>query len=124
MSLVLTLDQVSVPAIKMVTKEIFGDMFSMLVADVAFDSSYPTGGEVLDLSAYFSKTYAVLVPEDTKGYVIKYLKTTDRVVSTGLLKVYYADYDAGADGVLIEVANELDLSALTAVRIIAFGLRK
>ena len=34
---------------------------------------------------------------------------------------YYADYDAAADGALVQVANAVDLSALDDVRYVAIG---
>ena len=114
------------PAIPIKNVSPFGDKLIVVSLSVAFDSSYPTGGEVIDLSPYFGDTGGILlacfVPEDTQGYVCKYIGDTNRTMAGGLLKLYYADYDAEADGVLIEAANELDVSALTAVRVIAFGV--
>lgn len=102
------------------TNTSLGDSFKAVFVDVAFDSSYPTGGEIIDLTKYISDNgliLAVIVPEDVSGYSIKYKSSTSRVPSTGKLMVYYSDYDAVADGVLVEVPNTTDLSALIAVRV-------
>jgi len=108
------------------SSQMFGDRMIVTYLDVAFDSSYVTGGEAFDISKYIPDTagiiLAVLVPEDTQGYVIKYIQDTNRTASGGKLKAYYADYDAVADGALIEVANGVDLSALTAVRVEIKGI--
>lgn len=79
------------------------------VINVAFDSSYPTGGETLE----FSFTPSIVIAEPNSGYVFSYDHTNSK------LQAYYADYDAVADGALIEVADEADLSALTAVKVVA-----
>lgn len=90
--------------------------FKLLTGKIAFDSSYPTGGEALDLSNHFDRLIAFIAFEPTAGYVFIYDRTNKKV------KVYFADYDAGADGALIEVADTTDLSALTAVYFMAVGV--
>ena len=80
---------------------------------LAFDTSYPTGGESLTFPAF--KNVAIVLVESKAGYVFSYDYTNSKVIA------YYADYDAVADGALIQVANETNLSALTDVRYIAVG---
>lgn len=82
---------------------------------LAFDSSYPTNGEAVLASQIGLSTINQLDILPMNGYVFQY------VAATAKIKVYYADYDANADGALIEVANTTDLSALTAVPYRAFG---
>lgn len=77
--------------------------------------TYATGGVALDLTGKI-KTAKFVSIEPGSGYVCVYDYTNKKV------KVYYADYDAVADGVLIEVADDTDLSAVTC-RFLAVGLR-
>jgi len=82
--------------------------------DVTFDSSYLTGGEVLDLSAYGGdKILGVAVVEDATGYVIAYVAAASWAKATGKLKVWYCDLSESTDAKLIDVASEVDLSAVT-----------
>jgi hypothetical protein len=80
---------------------------------IAFDSSYPTGGETVTGIPF---TPDVFLASPTSGYVFEYDATNNKLLA------YYADYDAVADGALIQVADETDLSALTAVPFVAFGI--
>ncbi len=78
----------------------------------AGEASYPTGGMLglgASLKAQVKDNRAVkgIIPLDCGGYVIVW------VPSTSAVKVYYCDYDAGADGPLVEVPNATDLSAVT-----------
>lgn len=79
---------------------------------VTFDSSYPTGGEVLGLKAagvpnpsaarFFMSQRAPL----TVGYHFAYDRANDKLV------VFWADGTAVAAAAFPEVANTTDLSAL------------
>lgn len=80
---------------------------------LAFDSSYPTGGESMTFPGFFN--VAIVLIEPSAGYIFQYDYTNSKVLA------YYADYDAVADGALIQVANTTDLSALTDVRYVAIG---
>lgn len=75
------------------------------VGTLAFDDSYPTGGEPVDFG--FTPTIVLLQP--ASGYVFEYDADNGQVLA------YYADYDATADGALIQVANATDLSAVSTV---------
>ena len=81
---------------------------------ISFDNSYPSDGEAMDLSDHLKSVEGVMF-ESKAGYVFEYDYTNKKV------KVYYADYDAVADGALIEVPNETDLAALEDVRFLAWG---
>jgi hypothetical protein len=124
----LTLTQVNIgndnDPLNIMTQSPVGSRFGILAFDVAFDNSYLAGGEVIDFSSYLNSDSiigAVFVPEDTQGYVIKYLPDGTRTQAGGKLKVYYGNYDA-ADGVLIDVPNATDISALSAVRVLLLGV--
>lgn len=75
-------------------------------------TDYPTGGE--DVSGKFGFTPDVVILESDDGYILKYDATNQKVLA------YYADYDAAADGALIQVAADVDLSGVSA-KYIAFG---
>lgn len=80
-----------------------------------FDSSYPTGGEATTgISDLFAEVlYVNLSPKS--GYTFEYDYTNNKILA------YYADYDAVADGALIQVPNTTNLSTVTGVRWVAFG---
>lgn len=87
-----------------------------VVGNFAFDSSYPTGGESLTYQNLgFTSRVDWINFESSGGYVFKYDRANQKVLA------YYADYDAVADGALIQVPNTTDLSSLTAVRFFAIG---
>jgi hypothetical protein len=86
---------------------------------LAFDSSYPTGGEALPTgttTAKFglSKVDFVIIPTSA-GYTFAYDYTNDKILA------YYGDNNNAADGPAIEVPNTTDLSALTSVRAFVVG---
>lgn len=62
------------------------------------------GGSGLDLSDYLSEIYDVKLG-DRGGYNSKWDRANAKV------KMFYYDYDAGADGPGIEVADTTDLNA-------------
>lgn len=80
---------------------------------IAFDSSYPTGGETVDvaLNSRFSRVNA----QPTSGYVFQFDPATQKLLA------YYGDNNNAADGPLIQVPDTTDLSALTSVLAIALG---
>ena len=89
-------------------QSIFGNKH-VVIFDVDFGSSYPTGGEELPKSSIGLRNIDLLMASPTAGYVFEY------DYSNSKLKAYYADYDAASDGALIEVANTTDLSGVTDV---------
>lgn len=88
----------------------------ILTGTVAFDTSYPTGGEdTSGISGYF-QTCLVIIFIPTAGYVFQYDKANDTVL------VYQSDYSFSADAPLVEVADTTDLSTpLASVQFIAIG---
>lgn len=92
----------------------------VLAVDVDFDNSYPTGGEAFDAPALLKSlgkydkapTVIGVVIESKLGYVLRYDSTNKKIMA------YYADYDAMADGALIQVPDMTSLAALTAVRVL------
>lgn len=89
-----------------------------VVVDVDFDSSYPTGGESLtasDLGFQHASDIKLVLASPDGGYIFQYDYTNKKLLA------YYADYDAVADGALIQVPNTTDLSGVTDVRLLALA---
>lgn len=92
------------------------------IGTVAFDDSYPTGGEAFNAETQSGFTDVVQVWVAPKaGYVFEYVDSA--TAANRKIKAYFSDYDAGADGALIEVADTTDLEAVTGVQVIVFGYR-
>lgn len=95
------------------------------IVDIAWDNSYPNNGETCDLSGIFpSEVYGGAVIADTLddgGYECVYSRAAAGAPATGVLQAYYGDWDAVADGALIEVADMTDVSAMTAQRWLFLG---
>lgn len=84
------------------------------VVVIAFDNSYPTGGEPLTKAELgLSSVDSVVIPS-VGGYVFNYDYINEKVL-------VYVEEGVAAGGPLLEVANATDLSALTGVRVIARG---
>lgn len=119
----LTVTEINISPIGEVLKidAMSGADLNIIALSVAFDNSYLTGGEILDLSPYVraeSSIISVYVPEDTNGYVCKYVEGSSRDESLGKLKLYL---ESGNAGVLAEVGSAVDVSALSAVRVIVLA---
>jgi hypothetical protein len=70
---------------------------------------YLTGGEVLDLSSYFSSTsYPVVTLNGDDGYTVKHDRGT---AAAGKIMAYKPDA-ATSNSVMTQVANAADLSAV------------
>ncbi len=70
------------------------------IVNVTFDNSYPTGGEAVSASDLgLSGITSVKIANHPLGHVA-YLDSTNSKIL-----VYYCDYDASADGALIQCAN-------------------
>ena len=65
------------------------------------DSSWPTAGEDLDLTAYVSNIETVHVESDIGGYVYAYDRSAKKLLA----------YEAGADGAALDVVDGANLSA-------------
>lgn len=73
---------------------------------ITLDASYPTGGEAITARGVGLGIITSLDLEGDDGYVPHWDSTNDKII------MYYADYDAVADGALIQVADTTDLSAV------------
>lgn len=92
-----------------------GNRMKIAQGTLTATGNYATGGYALDLSGKIPNLQGVVI-EPKAGYVSEYLYSTKKV------KVYYADYDAGADGALIEVADNTDITTpYVSVRYFAWG---
>ncbi len=92
-----------------------GDRLAIMVGEIDFDSSYPTGGEALDLSGWI-KSLLFIQFESMGGYVFRYDHTNSKVMA------YWGDNDNAAHAVLAEVTDTTDLSALVGVKFLAVGV--
>lgn len=87
--------------------EAFGGGQRMLLADIQFDSSYPTGGEALNPADLGLEVIeAVVAVGSGGGYLFDYIPASKKLL------VFRSDYPAVSAGPLVEVPNATDLSAL------------
>lgn len=83
----------------------------MIVLDITFDSSYPTGGEALDLTDYVGTIESVTI-EHKDGYIFQYDRTNKKVkVFNNTLDV--VDSNPGANAT--NLTTELTANAATEV---------
>ena len=78
---------------------------------ITFDSSYPTNGEALDLTAYVSNIENVAI-EESGGYVFQYDRTNKKLKA---FNVAASDQTPTADitaAALAEVTNATNLSSV------------
>lgn len=85
----------------------------LVIAQITFDSLYASGGEALVASSLGLDEILAVFPANDAGYLFEYDK------ANGKLMAYYADYDAVADGALIQVAASVDLSAVNPFVLVA-----
>lgn len=89
----------------------------MHVVTIGFDDAYPTGGEPVTADNVGLTRIDQAIISPTAGYLLVWDQANSKILA------YYADYDAGADGALIEVPDTTDINAsLTAVVGIFFGV--
>lgn len=86
-----------------------------VIAQVVWDNSYPTGGEVCDLSSVFpTEVYGGTVFADTLndgGFKCSYVLAASGAPATGILQAYWVD--TSVDGKeMLEVADMTDVSAM------------
>ena len=87
----------------------------MVFGKLSAVGNYATGGYALDLSSYIPNVQFVLI-EPKAGYISQYDYANKKVI------VYYADYDASADGALIQVPDNTDIiTAYASVSFLAWG---
>lgn len=89
------------------------------IVKITFDSAYPAGGEVLDLTTQMKSIWYISgkVTEDDDGYVLGVDDTNFGVGTTKCL-LFQGDYDQASDAPLVEVTG--DMSAKSA-RLHAIG---
>ena len=85
------------------------------IVELAFDSSYPTGGEALTPATLGFQTIDFVLVEPAGGYTFEYDHTNQKVIAR------VGDNDAGADGPGAQVASEANLATVTAVRCLVIG---
>jgi hypothetical protein len=56
-----------------------GHGFNFVTGSVAFDSSYPTGGEAMDMSKVFPTSVHIVLFETKAGYIFEYDYTNKKV---------------------------------------------
>lgn len=88
----------------------------MVFCTVAFDSSYPTGGESITPNAL---GFGTILMGGALGNYLGYGFQWDNANSK--LLAYYSDYDAGADGPLIQVPDTTNLSTVAAIPCVFIG---
>jgi hypothetical protein len=86
---------------------------TLFVGTIALDSSYPTGGEAIDLSN--AERLDVLIVAGGGGYIYEWDAPNQK------LKLMIGDNNNAADAVAVEAANATDVSALTALPFVAVG---
>lgn len=86
----------------------YAEKMKLVTGEIDFDTSYTSGGEALDLTSFLPKKVKGVFIENKGGYVFEY---------------DYTNYTVKAiDSSGSEVAGGTDLSAVTGVRFIAWGL--
>lgn len=116
---------------------------AMITGSIAFDDSYPTGGEDVSAIANKFKSMYVLLCDGFGGYIYEYTYSTKKLVVRAPITVTADSGTAatnnfifkGASALLevdgtgtafqqaaLQVTDSTDLSSLTAVRFIAIGV--
>ena len=112
----------------------------IIYGTIALDSSYPTNGEVLDLTQLPITDIKLLLVPPYKGYAFEFDDANSKLkafnaggnaIGTAALDTSNTYTDAAVNaaingvtvtaGALAEVANATNLSALTAIPFLAFG---
>ena len=78
----------------------------MVIAEVTFDDSYPTGGEPITAVSYGLSSIDVLLAAPGGGYVFEFDHANSK------LKAYVGDNDNAADGPLVQVADKADIKTV------------
>jgi hypothetical protein len=87
---------------------------SVRVGTLAFDSSYPTGGEALTAANLDLSTILFIIIEPNTGYVFQYDYTNSKVIA------YWVD--TTTDGApMAQVVDTTNMSAVTAAKFYAVG---
>lgn len=100
-----------------VTKTILTDFspeFKLIKCDVAFDASYPTGGESLDLTDHFVEVKGAWVGSQSMAVSSKFVKIDDGNFGSGTMLLEVHDTTNEED-------NASDQSGVNDIIIYAFG---
>lgn len=116
MTLAVTLDHPEIPA--KYDRFALGDAGDVCerTGSIAFDSSYPTGGESLTAADLGLDSILFARFEPTSGYLFNYDLGNSKVLA------WYSDSDGVADGPLAQVPDTTDLAALTTVNFWVVGV--
>ena len=82
---------------------------------LAWDSSYPTGGESLTPADAGFDSFHVVTAHQKSGYTFEMDYTNNKLLA------YYYDYNGASDAVAIQVANAVDLSDVTSHKVFIVG---
>lgn len=102
-----TVSEVSLP-------QVWGGV-QVRIYEVAFDSSYPTGGESLTPAMFGLNTIDFLLAEPAGGYTFEFDHANSKLIAR------QGDNDNLGDAPSVEVANTTDLSAVTGIRVLVIG---
>lgn len=86
----------------------------MNLQKLAFDSSYPTGGEALTADDFGMQDIIAMIVLSNAGYVFEYDIANEK------LKAFWVDTTTDGSP-LVEVVDTTDLSGVTDVQCMAFG---
>ena len=90
--------------------------FYVRLVEVAFDASYPTGGEALtDANCGLADDGYYVFPFPRNGYTFQLDQSGQKLLA------YWGDNNNASDGPGVQVADTTDLSALTGVLLLAIG---
>jgi len=101
-------------AVTVVRRTVWGDR-KVIHATIAFDSSYPTGGEAITLADLGLKEVDFCMASPKAGYVPEWDDANSKML------MYWGDNNNASDGPLIEVADTTNLAAITALQAIFVG---
>lgn len=117
--------------LSVVKQSVFGDQ-RIVIADVTFDNSYPTGGEVVDLAALGLIEVNFAQTSNKAGYIVEYDYANKKLIArlpaaahthtenTDAEYTQNATTAASTAAVAGEVSNGTNLSTLT-VRVMLIG---
>jgi len=87
---------------------VWGDV-QIVFGTITMSNSYATGGDTLSTGDFgLTELNHLFLSTRTGGYVLAWDKANGKVLA------YYGDYDAAADGALVQVAATTDLSSVVA----------
>jgi len=93
-----------------------GHGYKLITGYLSF-ATYITDGVPMDMSLDFPNRLHFLIVEPKGGYIFNYDYTNRTLLA------YYADYSTGTDSVLIQVADDLDISkAVSNCHFMAIGM--